>query len=35
MIKGKGDNMGKAKDIGVIGQGREHEKGKPSKNNAK
>jgi hypothetical protein len=23
MIKGEGDNMGKAKDIGVIGSGKE------------
>jgi hypothetical protein len=36
MIKGEGDNMGKAKDMGVIGSWKEkNTKGKPLKNNAK
>ncbi len=36
MIKREGDDMGWAKDMGVIGQRREkNTKGKPLKNNAK
>ncbi len=43
MIKGEGNDMGKAKDVGVIGQGcgchrprkGKDEKGKPMNNNAK
>jgi len=36
MIKGEGDNMGKAEDMGVIGSWKEEtQKEKPLKNNAK